>query len=71
VRFVGDHQVEIGWREELLVFVVEEQRLHGGDDDLGAPPIIAIFLIDDRLEIGGEQRDKCLFCLILQLEAVD
>ena len=54
VRFVGDHQVEVGRREELLVLVVEEQRLHGGDDDLRAVPVVPVLLVDDRLEVGRQ-----------------
>ncbi len=70
VRFVGDDQVEIGRREELLVLVVEQQRLDGGDDDLGAPPVVAVLLVDDRLEVGGQQRGEGLLGLVLQFEAV-
>ena len=68
--FVGDDEVEIGRREEPLVLVVEEQRLDGGDDDLGAPPVVAVLLVDDRLEVGGEQRAESLLGLIFQFEAV-
>ena len=46
VRFVGDHQVEVGRREELLVLVVEQQRLDRGDDDLGLAPVVAVLLVD-------------------------
>ena len=70
VRFVGDDQVEVGRREELLVLVVEQQRLHGGDDDLRPPPVVAVLLVDDRLEVGGEQRDEGLLGLVLQFEPV-
>ena len=70
VRFVGDDQVEIGRREELLVLVVEEQRLHRGDDDLRAPPVVAVLLVDHRLEVGGQQRGEGLLGLILQFEAI-
>ena len=70
VRFVGDDEVEVGRREELLVLVVEEQRLHRGDDDLRAPPVVAVLLVDDRLEVGGQQRGEGLLGLILQFEAI-
>ena len=33
MRFVRNDEVEVGGRKELLVFVVEEPRLDGGDDD--------------------------------------
>ena len=47
VRFVRDDEVEIGGRKERLVFVVEEKRLDGGDDDLGMTPIVTILFVDD------------------------
>jgi hypothetical protein len=56
VRFVGNHQIEIGRRKQAPVLVVEQQRLHGGDDDLGLAPVVAAFLVDHRcvvvLELG-------------------
>ncbi len=68
--FVGNHQIEIGWREQALVFVVEQQRLHGGDDNLGAPPVVAVLLVDHRLKVGGEQRGKGFFGLIFQFKPI-
>jgi hypothetical protein len=35
--------------KRLLVFVVEQQRLDGGDHDLGLAPVVAVFLVDDVL----------------------
>ena len=70
VRFVGDDEIEVGRREELLVLVVEEQRLHGGDDDLRASPVVAVLLVDHRLEVGGQHRGEGLLGLILQFEAI-
>ena len=70
VRFVGDDEVEVGRREEPLVLVVEEQRLHRGDDDLRAPPVVAVLLVDHRLEVGGQQRGEGLLGLVFQFEAV-
>ena len=60
VRFVGNDQIEIGRRKELLVLVVEQQRLHGGDDDLGLAPVVAVLLVDDRLESRSESRRRSL-----------
>ena len=71
VRLVGNHQIEVGRREQALVFVVEQQRLHGGDDDLGAAPVVAVFLVDDGLEVGGQQARKGLFGLVFEFEAID
>ncbi len=71
MRFVGDDQIEVGRRKELLVFVVEEQRLHGGDDDLGVPPVVAVFLVDDRLVVVGQQRGEGLLRLIFQFQPID
>ena len=68
--FVGNDQVEIGRREEPLVLVVEEQRLHRRDHDLRPPPVVAVFLVDDCLEIGGQQRCEGLSGLLLQFEAI-
>ncbi len=68
--FVGDDQVEIGRREKPLVFVVEEQRLHGGDDNLGAPPVVAVLLVNHGLKIGGEQCREGFFGLVFQFEAI-
>jgi len=48
---VGDDEIEIGGRKQPLVFVVEEERLDRADHDLGAPPVVAILLVDDGLEI--------------------
>ena len=44
--------------------------MHGGDHYLGPPPVIAVLLVDHRLEIGGEQRAEGLLGLILQFEAI-
>lgn len=71
MRLVRNHQIEIGGREQALVFVVEQQRLHGGDDDLGAAPVVAAFLVDHGLEIGGERGRKGFFGLVLQLQSID
>ena len=59
--FVGDDEVEVGRREELLVFVVEEQRLDGGDDDLGLAPVVAVLLVDDGLEVVADSRPMKAF----------
>ncbi len=40
VRFVRDDEIEVGRREELLVLVVEQQGLHGSDDNLRASPVV-------------------------------
>ena len=56
--------------KSCLIFVVEEQRLNGGDDDLGTPPVVAVLLVDDRLEVGGEQPAEGLLGLVFQFEAI-
>ena len=70
VRFVGDNQVEIGWRKKLLIFVVEEERLNRADDDFRPPPIVAVLFVDDRLVIGCEQRSESLLGLIFQFQPI-
>ena len=70
VSFVGDDEVEVGGRKELLVFVVEEQRLNSGDDDLGVPPVVAIFFVDDALVVVREDLLERLERLVFELEAV-
>ena len=62
VRFVGDDEVEVGGRKELLVFVVEEQRLDGGDDDLGLAPVVAVLLVDDGLVVVLTRTFLKAFC---------
>ena len=70
VGLVGDHQVEVSWREQPLVFVVEEKGLDGGDDDFGASPVVQFLLVDNGLEVGGEETGEGFIGLILQFEAV-
>lgn len=69
MRFVGDDQIKVSRRKELLVFVVEKQRLHGGDDNLRASPV-SVLLVDHRLKVGGKHSRKGLLCLVLQLKAI-
>ena len=71
VCFVGDYQVEIGRGKKMLVLVVEQERLDGGDDDLGMPPVITAHLIDDRPEVGRKQGVENLVGLIFQFQPVD
>ena len=70
VRFVGDHEVEIGGRKELLVLVVEQQRLNGGDDDFRVAPVVAVLFVDDGLEVVGSRADERLLGLVLEFQAV-
>src|SRR5450756_658841 len=70
VRFVGDDEIEVGRREELLKLVVEEQGLHGGYDNLRASPVVPVLLVDHRLKVGGEHRCEGLLGLVLQLKAI-
>ena len=70
VGFVGDDEVEVGGGEELLVFVVEEEGLDGGDDDFGVAPVVAVFFVDDGLEVGGEEGGEGFFGLVFEFEAV-
>ena len=70
VGLVGDHEIEVRGREKLLILVVEQQGLNGGDDDLGAPPVVAVLFIDDRLEVRGEQRGEDLPGLFLQFQPI-
>ena len=71
MSLIGDDEVEVGGGEEPLVFVVEEKRLDGRDNDLGTPPIVATLLVDDCFVVVGEGLSEGLESLILQLEAVD
>ena len=71
VRLVRDHQVEIRGREERPVLVVEKQRLDRADHDLGRAPVVAFFLVDNRLEVGGKQARENLARLLLKLKTVD
>ena len=70
MRFVGDHQVEVGGREELLIFVVEEQRLDGGDDNLGAAPVVAVLFVNDDLVVVREHLGEGFLGLILEFQAI-
>ena len=70
MRLVGDDQIEVSRREELLVLVVEEQGLHGGDDNLGAPPVVTVLLVDHGLVVGRQYRSKGLLGLVLQLKTI-
>ena len=63
-------EIEVGRREELLVLVVEEQGLHGGDDDLRAAPVVPVLLVDHRLKVGGQRCCEGLLGLVLQLKAI-
>ena len=71
MRFVGDDEIEVGRREQLLVLVVEQQGLHGGDDNLGAPPVVPVLFVDHRLKVGGEHGGEGFLGLVLQLKAID
>src|ERR1700676_2430671 len=70
MRFVRDDKVEIGGRKEMLVFVIEEQRLDRGDDDFGMTPVVTILLIDDALVVVREDLLESLECLVFEFEPV-
>ena len=70
VRLVRNHEVEIRGRKEPPVLVVEEQRLHRADHDVGGPPVVAALLVDDRAEIVAEQLAEHALRLRLQLQPV-
>src|ERR1019366_8806912 len=70
VCFVGDDEIEVGRREELLVLVIEEQGLDGGNNDLRTSPVVAVFLVNDRLKVGGQLKGQGLLGLVLQFQAV-
>ena len=55
----------------MLVFVVEEQRLDGGDDDLGVPPVVAILFVDDALVVVREDLLESLERLVFEFEPVN
>ena len=71
VRFVGDDEIEVGRREELLVLVVEEQGLHGGNDNLGASPVVPVLFVDHGLIVGRQHVIEGLLGLILQLKTIN
>ena len=68
--FVRDDEVEVGGRKVALVFVVEEQRLDGGDDDFRLPPVVAVFLVDDGFEIVLKVFDEGFRSLVFQFETI-
>ncbi len=67
---IGDHQGEIRRGKQLPVLVVEEQGLHGTDHDPGASPVFAFLLVDDGVEVGGEQFRKNFASLLFQFQPV-
>ena len=67
---VGDDESEVRGRKQLLVLVVEEQGLHGTDNDPGLPPIVAFLFVDDCPEVVAEQVIEYLMGLLLQFQAV-
>ena len=52
---VGDDESEVRGRKQLLELVVEEQGLHGTDNNPGLPPIVAFLFVDDCPEVVAEQ----------------
>ena len=53
-----------------MVFVVEQEGLDRGDDDLRPPPVVPVLFVDDRLEIGRQHRRKRFLGLVFQFQAV-
>ena len=45
--------------------------MNGGDDDLGAVPVVAVLFIDNRLEIRRKQCSENLMRLVFQFQPVD
>ena len=70
VRFIRNDEIEVGRREELLILVVEEQGLDGGDDNLCVAPVIPALLVNHRLAVGGEQCHKSFPGLVFQFETI-
>ena len=70
VRFVRDDEIEVGWRKQFLVLVVEEQGLHGCDDYFGALPVVPVFLVDHGLVVGRQHGREGLLGLVFQLQAI-
>ena len=54
----------------MLIFVVKEQRLDGGDHDLSVSPVVAIIFVDDSFVIVGEYLFESFPGLILQFQAI-
>ena len=71
MRFVGNDQVKVRRREQLLILVVEQQRLHGGNHDFGFAPVVAALFVNDRLVIVGQHLGKRLVGLVFQLQPID
>ena len=69
--FIRNDQIKIRGREEPLVLVVEQQRLHRCNHDFRTPPVIAVFLVDNRLKVSRKQPFECLPSLVLKFEAID
>ena len=72
VRLIGDDEVEVCRRKEGLVFIVEQQRLHGGYDDMGAAPVGTPLLVNHGVEVIGQVGDEGTpGGLVLQFQPVD
>ncbi len=70
MRFVGNDQIEIGRRKKLLIFVIEQQRLHRRDHDFRALPLVAALLVNHRLKVRRQHLLKRLFSLFFEFEAI-
>ena len=70
MRFVGNNQIKVCRREQAPIFVVEQQRLDGGDDDFGLAPLIAALLVDHRGVIVFELRDKRFIGLVFEFQTI-
>ena len=72
VRLIGDDEVEVCRRKKRLVFIVEQQRLHGGYDDMGAAPVGTPLLVNHGVEVIGQARaESPVSGLFFQFQAVD
>ena len=71
MRLIRNHQVEVRGRKQRLVLVVEQQRLNGRDHNVRPPPGVAFLLVDDRVKVVRQVRDKGLARrLVFQLQPI-
>ena len=71
MRLIRNHQVKVRRRKQRLVLVVEQQRLNSRDHNMRPPPVVAFLLVDDRVKVVRQVRDKRLVRrLIFQLQPI-
>jgi hypothetical protein len=69
--FIGNHKVEVSGRKNVLVFIVEQERLHGTDDDFRVSPIVPILFEDNGLVVVCEQSREGLLGLVFKFQPID